>query len=210
MTGKIALIVSIVALLGVGYLAINKSSNTVTNDEVQQTTSTSEVETSNSSLRIAYIYGDSLNNQADYITEEQDQLIEAQRNAEFRIQKKMEAAQKESEELINYANSGSATQQDMATAQARLSELQMEMENYQNQETQKLLEKQNKFQEKLTTKLDGFINSYVTENNIDYFFNRGTGLSFLYGSESTNVTHDFITKFNISYQAEKDSLNAKK
>lgn len=209
MNGKIALIISIVALLSVGYLLMNNSSAKTIEPEITASIDSLDLEPAVKALSIAFINNDSLYLKSEYILDKQDELLKAQRRAQRKVENKIKNAEAEVakmyEEMASYT-----TQQQQMDAQARYQELEIGLQKLQEREAEKLSNIQMEYNNNLIKKLDGYFDDFCTENEIDYLFTKGPGLSFLYGNKTTDMTKAFIDEINIKYKAELDSLNSLK
>ena len=146
---------------------------------------------------IAYVHGDSLHSGMDLIktleatlqvnVEEVDSLLKAEATP----------LQQEAQELIAYANSGSATQDEIQIAQNRVYEIEAILQQMQLKASQNVQLQEQTMQTTVSAFLNKVLSEYAEENNIDVILNWGlSGEGVLYGTKPYNVTAEILEKLN--------------
>ena len=152
---------------------------------------------------IAYVHGDSLRSGMDLIkTLELDLQVQVE---QLDSVLKAEAAplQQEAQELIAYANSGSATENDILVAQERVYEIEMILQQMQAESHQMMINSEQIMQTTVSTFLSKVLDEFAQENNIDVILNWGlSGEGVLFGTEPYNVTSEVLEKLNATDSAE--------
>ena len=152
---------------------------------------------------IAYVHGDSLRSEMDLIkTLELDLQVQVE---QLDSVLKAEAAplQQEAQELIAYANSGSASENDILVAQERVYEIEMILQQMQAESQQMMINSEQIMQTTVSTFLSKVLDEFAQENNIDVILNWGlSGEGVLFGTEPYNVTSEVLEKLNATDSAE--------
>ena len=146
---------------------------------------------------IAYVHGDSLHSGMDLIRTLEETL--AINVAQIDSLLKTEAAplQQEAQELIAYANSGSATDDEIQIAQSRVYEIEAILQQMQAQAESNVLNQEQVMQETVSAFLTKVMGNYAEENNIDLILNWGlSGEGVLYGNNPYNITNDILEQLN--------------
>lgn len=153
---------------------------------------------------LAYINGDSLNANYTFITERSKALEQKYRAADERVRREYERRQREVQELVMYAQSKQLPDDEARVVEERLTRLQMEMENIQQQESQAVMEKEAEMQKELMQRVQKFLQGYTKEKGIDYVVNYQSTTQFiLYGNEAYDITADVVNGLNAEYEKEK-------
>ena len=204
MIQKLTLGVSILALIAASF-ALLKSTDTVTHPagEAESPRQRAARDSGEVQPRIAFIKGDSLNLGYKFISDKQDELISSSRQAESKLQRSLQKAEKEYEDLMRYAQSGNASEDEMQIAQQRIMELQYDLQRMEQEEQQRLARQEQVMQNEIVTRLNAFLIKYAEEEDIDLILNWGiSGEGVLYGSEPFDITADVVRKLNEAYAIE--------
>lgn len=211
---KIALIISILALLLAGFSVFQVTRNdhpAVQADASSKGRMISRDTSATGGAKIAFIRGDSLNMGYQFIIDKQDELISSSKLSESKLQRSLQKAEREYEELMTYVQSGAASEEEMQIAQQRGMELQYELQLMEQEEQQRLSRKEQEMQSEIVTRLNDFLNKYAEENGIDLIINRGvSGEGVLYGSEPYDITSEVLQGLNEAYAIELAQKNQKK
>ncbi len=211
---KIALIISILALLLAGFSVFQVNRNdhpAVQADANSKGRMISRDTSAAGGAKIAFIRGDSLNIGYNFIIDKQDELISSSKLSESKLQRGLQKAEREYEELMTYAQSGTASEEEMQIAQQRIMELQYELQRMEQEEQQRLSRKEQEMQNEIVERLNNFLNKYAEENGIDLIINRGvSGEGVLYGSEPYDITSEVLQGLNEAYAIELAQKNQKK
>lgn len=157
-----------------------------------------------SGARIAYLRGDSLNVAYQFILDQQDELISSSKLSEGKLQRSLQKAEQEYAELMNYVQSGGASEDEMQIAQQRIMQLQYELQGMEQEEQMRLAKKEQAMQEEIVLRLNSFLERFATDNGIDLIMNRGiSGEGVLYGNSGFDVTKEVLDGLNAEYALEK-------
>lgn len=161
--------------------------------------------------RVAFIRGDSLNFGYAFISDKQDELISSSRQAESKLQRSLQKAEKEYEELMRYVQSGNASEEEMQIAQQRIMELQYDLQRMEQEEQQRLSRQEQVMQNEIVTRLNDYLKKYAQDNDIDLILNWGiSGEGVLFGSEPFDITADVLRGLNEAYALELAKKEQKK
>lgn len=210
MLSKITLGISVVLLALVAYLFgqlndlkenANQDSNIAISEDADIDTDTSE-----GSVRVAFVRGDSIMLNYKFVEDEQNKLIKKAKSSENKLQRRMGEAEKEYQSLVEYANSGSATEKELQITQNRIMELEYELQQMQQEEQQKIARVEMEFQTELYNRISDYLKVYGEENGIDMIFNyEPAGQTLLYSMDAFDVTQDVVMALNQQYEQENSS-----
>ena len=210
MLSKITLGISVVLLALVAYLFgqlndlkenANQDSNIAISEDADVNTDTSE-----GSVRVAFVRGDSIMLNYKFVEDEQNKLIKKAKSSENKLQRRMGEAEKEYQSLVEYANSGSATEKELQITQNRIMELEYELQQMQQEEQQKIARVEMEFQTELYNRISDYLKVYGEENGIDMIFNyEPAGQTLLYSMDAFDVTQDVVAALNQQYEEENSS-----
>lgn len=210
MLSKITLGISVVLLALVAYLFgqlndlkenANQDSNIAISEDAEVNTDTSE-----GSVRVAFVRGDSIMLNYKFVEDEQNKLIKKAKSSENKLQRRMGEAEKEYQSLVEYANSGSATEKELQITQNRIMELEYELQQMQQDEQQKIARVEMEFQTELYNRISDYLKVYGEENGIDMIFNyEPAGQTLLYSMDAFDVTQDVVAALNQKYEQENSS-----
>lgn len=210
MLSKITLGISVVLLALVAYLFgqlndlkenANQDSNIAISEDADVNTDTSE-----GSVRVAFVRGDSIMLNYKFVEDEQNKLIKKAKSSENKLQRRMGEAEKEYQSLVEYANSGSATEKELQITQNRIMELEYELQQMQQEEQQKIARVEMEFQTELYNRISDYLKVYGEENGIDMIFNyEPAGQTLLYSMDAFDVTQDVVAALNQQYEQENSS-----
>lgn len=201
---KLSLIISGVLVLGLAYLfyETQQLKNELTKEEDQVETF-EDLEEEDSELTVAFVRGDSIMLNYKFVQIEQDLLVSKARSSEIKIENQLRKAEAESQELITYMNSGSATQSDAQATERRMMELENQLAQLQQTEQQKIGKLEMEFQRELYERITTYLKKYGKENDIDMVFNHEFGgQTLMYTNDMLDVTEEVLVGLNSEYELE--------
>lgn len=208
---KITLALSAVALLLAAYAAFLKGDDDAAKAADANTFENARMQDDSVSLddadtpKVAYVRGDSLNLGYQFFIDKQDEMINSTRQSESKLQRQLAKAEGEYQELVKYAQSGQATDEELQIAQQRMMELEYELQAMQQQEQERLLRKEQEFQAEITGRITAFLDRYAKENDIDLILNWGiSGEGVLYGSQPYDITRQVVAGLNAEYALQQE------
>ena len=148
---------------------------------------------------IAFVIGDSIQQGMFLIDTLQLALQENIETVNTMLQEEAIPLQAEAQELITYANSGNATDNEIEIAQKRVYELEGILNQMQQEAANSIRFQEQTMQVTITTFLTNKLQEYSEANGIDIILNRGlSGEGVLYGSEIFDITADVLEELNAS------------
>lgn len=213
MLSKISLGINALLVVAVIYLFVktSPSSSVSTDDE----SNTSYELPENSAFKdgaekkapiLAYINGDSLNANYNFIKDRSKSLEQKYRAADERVRKEYQKRQQEVQELVAYAQSKKLPDDEARVVEETLGRLQMEMEEIQQRESDNVMQKEMEMQKELVERVQKFLESYTKQKGIDYVVNYQSSTQFiLYGNTAYDITADVLNGLNAEYATEKAS-----
>ena len=156
-------------------------------------------ESISTSLRVAYINIDSLNNQYEYIKDQTAFLEKEGVKIQGKIQYKLKQAENRQAELQEQLQG--MTQQQFEEAQMEMQKMQYDLQEYENKQSQKLQSLQFESQEQIQLKLDSFLLPY--KDQYDFIFSYAKGTELMHANQSFEITEEIIGKMNADYATSK-------
>jgi Skp family chaperone for outer membrane proteins len=122
-------------------------------------------------------------------------------NVAERLQLQMDSIvrplREEAQELIDYAQSDQATEDDINVASQRLGEIEQAVKQLQAREQQIMGNMERQLQAQVAQRLEGELEAYAEQTGIDVIVNWGlSGEGVLYGREGFNITRPLIVFLN--------------
>ena len=146
---------------------------------------------------VAYVHGDSLQQGMALLQTMQANL---QMQLEAREQQLKEDAlplQEEAQELLEYAQSGQASQEELEIAQTRILELEDGLRAMQGAAEQDMFVAEQNMKAVLADALRRHLEAHAEEEGIDFILNWGlSGEGVLYGSEPWDITTEVLDRIN--------------
>lgn len=204
MLSKIALGLNVLLIAAVTYLffQVNKKKEVETVGSLPATS----VFSSSDSVKppiMAYINGDSLNSQYKFIVDRSKALEQKYRDADAKVKREYQQRQAEVNDLMAYAQKGNVPDDEMRTIESRLQQLEMEIQQIQEQESSRVMKKEQELQVELQEKVQNFLKNYAREKGIDFIVNYQPGTQvILYGNAAYDVTSEVIARLNAEYELE--------
>lgn len=151
-------------------------------------------------LKIAFIYGDSINNHYQFLLDAEAEL-EAERNRiDRRLRNKLEAAEKRAGEL--HQKAPTMTQIEMQEAQLELQELDLEIQQYQEKLASDFRKRESELQRQYIAKVDAYLDEYNADGTYDMIFNYQQGGNLIWVKKHFDITDDIIKGLNKAYEEE--------
>lgn len=146
---------------------------------------------------VAYVHGDSLQKNMKLIQTLEASLFSNVAAIDSLLKAEAAPMQAEAQELITYANSGSATDDEIAIAQTRINEIEATLQQMQAEAENRVLLQEQTMQATVAAFLSKTLKEYSLENDIDLVLNWGlSGEGVLFGTEPFDITEDVIERLN--------------
>ena len=193
------LIVAVVVL----FVRTSKSSSAVESPELLPENSAFTSPDGPKGAVMAYINGDSLNAKYKFIVDKTRLLEQKYKQAELNVQKEYNARKVEVDQLMAYAQSGQMKDSEAPDVEAKLLQLQNEMQNIEAQASKAVMEREAELQNDLMERVNFFMDNYAKAKGIDYIVNYQPTTNFiLYGNNAYDVTSEVISLLNAEYEKE--------
>ena len=193
------LIVAVVVL----FVRTSKSSSAVESPELLPENSAFTSPDGPKGAVMAYINGDSLNAKYKFIVDKTKLLEQKYKQAELNVQKEYNARKVEVDQLMEYAQSGQMKDSEAPEVEAKLLQLQNEMQSIEAQASKAVMEREAELQNDLMERVNFFMDNYAKAKGIDYIVNYQPTTNFiLYGNNAYDVTSEVISLLNAEYEKE--------
>jgi outer membrane protein len=153
---------------------------------------------------LAYVDGDSLNAKYQFIIDKTKSLEANYNAAELKVRKEYEKRQKDVQDIMTYAQNNKVSDEEAALYEERLQQLQYEMQQIEQQQSESVMKKEQQLQLELMERVSKFMDGYAKSKGIDYVVNYQRNTNFiLYGNNAYDVTAEVIALLNAEYEKEK-------
>jgi Skp family chaperone for outer membrane proteins len=153
---------------------------------------------------VAYINGDSINSQYQFIKDKEAQLESTLKGADAQFQKEYSKREKEAQELIQYANSKQLPEDEARTVQERLAQLDAEIQELDAKMSNDIAVKKEAMMKELNKRVEKYLAKFAQKKNIDFVLNYQEGIPIvLHGNAAFNVTAEVLAGLNAEYTEEK-------
>ncbi len=153
---------------------------------------------------VAYINGDSINSQYQFIKDKESQLESTLKGADAQFQKEYAKREKEAQDLIQYANSKQLPEDEARTVQERLAQLEGEIQQLDTKMSNDISVKKEAMMKELNKRVEKYLAKFAKDKKIDFVLNYQEGIPIvLHGNAAFNVTAEVLAGLNAEYAAEK-------
>ena len=153
-----------------------------------------------SGLKVAFIYGDTVNIKYRFLIDAQDELAKEQSVIEERINRKLQKAEKRAMELQKQAQT--MTQMQVQEAQLELQNLDIEIQQFQERLATDFRKREVELQVEYTDRVDKMLEEYNADETYDMILNFQPGGNLLWIKDSYDITDEVLTKLNDQYDAD--------
>jgi outer membrane protein len=164
-----------------------------------------EKEEQNTGLRIAFIYGDTINARYNFLIDAEDELERERKLIDDRMQRKLSRAEARARELQQQAPT--MTQTQMQEAQLELQNLDLEMQQFQESLANDFRKRESALQKEYVEIVDSFLESYNADGKYDVIMNFQRGGNLLWVNKGFDITDEVLDGLNKAYA---ERLDAKK
>lgn len=153
---------------------------------------------------VAYVSGDSINENYRFIVDKTKELEAKMTAAEARVKREYESRQQQYESNMKYAQEHPNMPESEAIAlQGEMERLQSEMDGIQQREVGGLQQKEEELRKDLMRRVEVFLAKFAKEKGIDYVLNKQSEINtVLYGDSLLNVTDEVLRGLNAEYELE--------
>lgn len=157
---------------------------------------------------VAFVHGDSLQRGMAFVQTMQANLQMQMETREKQLQEDALPLQEEAQELLTYANSGQASDDELEIAQRRILELEEGLRTLQRAAEQDMFVAEQNMQAVMAEALRRHLEDHAREEGIDFVLNWGlSGEGVLYGTEPWDITSDVLERINAAHP---DPIQARK
>ena len=179
------------------------SCQTPTNTELpsdQELSDSLSVEESNQGLSIAFIYGDTINENYQFLIDVKEELEQEEKIIQERLERKLRKAEQRAAELQQQAPT--MTQLQMQEAQLELQNLDLEMQRFQEKLMTDFRKREVDLQLEYIQRVDSFLDSYNSEGQYDFIMNYQPGGNLIWVNNAYDITDEVLEGLNSAYQDE--------
>lgn len=155
-------------------------------------------------LRVAFIYGDTINENYHFLQDAQEELDKEQKVIEQRINRKLQKAEQRAMELQKQA--ATMTQMQVQEAQLELQNLDIEIQQFQEKLATEFREREIELQEEYTERVNKMLDEYNADGTYDMILNFQPGGNLLWIDDAFDITDEVLEKLNRQYD---EDLKAK-
>lgn len=206
MLSKISLGINILLIAAVVYLffQINKKTEVSPTNVLPVNSAFNSTEGVKAPI-MAYINGDSINAKYKFIVDRSKALEQKYRDADAKVKREYQQREAEAQELAAYAQKGNIPDDEMRTIESRMQQLEMEIQQIQQQESDRVMKKEAELQKELQERVQKFLDGYAREKGIDFVVNYQPAVQFiLFGNNAYDVTSEVIARLNAEYEQEQE------
>jgi len=175
--------------------------------DMAQPVDTVESEPVQQSLKIAFFYGDSINENYEFLLEANDELDQEEKTIQERLERKMRKAEQRAAELQQQAPT--MTQMHMQEAQLELQNLDLEYQRFQEKLMSDFRNREIELRDEYIQRVDSFLDVYNADGKYDFILNYQRGGNLIWAKESYDITEEVVNGLNDAYTAELEKENAK-
>jgi len=148
---------------------------------------------------IAYVHGDTLQQGMFLIQSLEATLRENMNEVDSILKAQALPLQEEAQELISYANSGSASSDEIDIASRRVGEIEDILEKMQYEAEQNFILREKTMQATIAAHLKETLSKFSKDQGIDVVLNWGlSGEGVLYGTDSRDITNEVLEALNVT------------
>ncbi len=162
-----------------------------------------EARSGSENLRIAYVKGDSILNNYDFLEEKYEELNDEQIRLEQKLRQKVEKYKQKAQQFKE--EQAYMTAEELKQKRQELLAYQEEIQKDRQRLTNDLRKKEQKMQKKLFRNLNDFLEDYNTDREYDYILNYQQGGQVLFCNDAYNITQQVLQGLNEQYTEERDT-----
>lgn len=188
-------------------LALLTSTLYITSCEEGANTSPSETPDTDSTalsatgdLRVAFIYGDSVNERYTFLIDAEEELEIESKRIDERLRKKLQRAEGRARELQEQAPT--MTQSQMQEAQLELQSLDLEMQQFQEKLSGDFRKREIELQNTYVERINTFLEEYNKDDKYDIIMNFQQGGNLLWINDAFDITDEVVVGLNEAYDRE--------
>lgn len=158
------------------------------------------VEPASTGLKIAFIYGDTINAGYKFLLDVEAELEKEGKLIDERIRRKLQRAEQRAGELQKEAQY--MTQTQMQEAQIEMQNLEIELQQFEQKLAADFRKREIELQREYVDKVDAFLEEFNADGTYDIIMNFQKGGNLLWMKEKFDVTAEVLEGLNAAYDAE--------
>lgn len=190
------LMITSVMVLGMNCTAPQEEESSTIEVKDDDGSSAKELETS--SLKVAFIYGDTINAKYDFLKDAEEELDKERKVIEDRINRKLRKAEERAMELQQQA--ATMTQLEVQEAQLELQNLDIEIQQFQEKLASDFRKREIELQEEYTERVNKLLDEFNADGTYDIILNFQPGGNLLWINDAYDITKPILSKLNEDYQ----------
>ena len=116
---------------------------------------------------VAYVHGDSIQANYEFIAERERALFVAVQQAQMAVERMATPLQEEAQELIAYASGPNVAEDEVQIAQSRLYEIEAQLAQIQNESQTRLVQLENQLQAEVAARLSEEVSVFAEQNGLE-------------------------------------------
>jgi outer membrane protein len=193
---NLSLILSVVALLGVGAMFVMQKNNSAKEPAPVAVRTTG-------GANIAYVNIDSLESNYVLLKTKREEFRRKQEQMNSELQRSYGQMQNDANEVQKKMQANTLTQSEYEAAQKRLMQMQQTLESRKESLGQQLMKEQEDFNADLKKRLDSFLADYNKTHQYDFIMSySGSGSAILYSNPAHDITKEVVAGMNAGVKSE--------
>jgi outer membrane protein len=193
---NLSLILSVVALLGVGAMFVMQKNNGAKEPAPVAVRTTG-------GASIAYVNIDSLESNYVLLKTKREEFRRKQEQMNSELQRSYGQMQNDANEVQKKMQANTLTQSEYEAAQKRLMQMQQTLESRKESLGQQLMKEQEDFNADLKKRLDSFLADYNKTHQYDFIMSySGSGSAILYSNPAHDITKEVVAGMNAGVKSE--------
>lgn len=198
---KLPLILSVVSILGVGFLLIWQLSSPVDNKEVKDEALEEKTLTGN----IAYVEIDTIILNFDMYFDLRDELMSKQQSSENELNTKGRQYESGARDYEDKVRKGLVTRATAAQMEQELLQQQQDLLNLRNELESQLMEEEQVMNRKILNYIYDYLEEFSLDHDYDYILAKSFGSPLMYADDALDITDEVLKGVNYKYN--KDTSN---
>lgn len=200
---KVQVVINVVLLAGLGFLLadrfIGKSSDPQAQSASKSQPKINSIILSDSSLKnitIGYVNTDTVMDKVVYLKRLREDFEKKNRVAENELAGRMRTFESDYMDVQQRAQSGQLNESQMKELEKQLMKRQEELARYKEQQTNKLMDEEKVFNQKLTETLQGYLKNFAQQHKLKYILGYTNLSGILYANDSLDLTSRVVIGLN--------------
>jgi len=150
---------------------------------------------------IYFVNTDTLWKKYEFVKKSESELLSEKTKLENQFKSKYQALEKEAQALQELISKGILNEENAQKKQAEFMQKEQKLLEYKEELASKLIEKENKMNEKIQKEIYDFLKTKAKQSNIQYILGYTKGGGMLYGNDSLEITNDVVESLNNNFKS---------